>query len=238
MTNVISGRLLVVGGASGMGEAVVELAKSRYDAVTILDVQKPDPAKAADNVNFFETDITDYEAVLAGVSEARDSVAVINCVGRETASRFLESGPEDWNRLIAVNLTGQINVAHAAVKLCENLESLVLVSSDAGRVGTKGQVVYSGAKAGVLGLAKGLARELAPRIRANVVCPGPTDTPLFREAHDAAPKLMDKMVAAIPLKRPARADELAEAMLYLASPASSFVNGQVLSVSGGLTMVG
>lgn len=238
MGEVIPGRLIVAGGASGMGEAVVDLARTRYEAVTALDVQEPKAGTVGENVDFIKTDVTDYEAVYDAVSNCRDAVAVINCVGRETASRFLESGPEDWNRLVSVNLMGQINVAHAAVKLCENLESLVLVSSDAGRVGTKGQVVYSGAKAGVLGLAKGLARDLAPSIRANVVCPGPTDTPLFREAHDAAPKLMDKMVAAIPLKRPARADELAEAMLYLASPASSFVNGQVLSVSGGLTMVG
>lgn len=238
MSSVIPGRLLVAGGASGMGEAVVELARTRYEAVTVLDVQKPKARDSGDNVKFIETDITDYDAVLDAVSQSRDTVAVINCVGRETASRFLESGPEDWQHLIAVNLTSQINVAHAAVKMCENLTSLVLVSSDAGRVGTKGQVVYSGAKAGVLGLAKGLARELAPRVRANVVCPGPTDTPLFREAHDKAPGLMDKMVAAIPLKRPARADELAEAMLYLASPQASFVNGQILSVSGGLTMVG
>lgn len=237
MTGVIPGRLLVVGGSSGMGEAVVQLASDRYSNVTVLDIQ---PLKGIDkykNVDFIETDVTDYEAVRASVGKATDSVAVISCVGRETASVFRDQGPADWQRLIDVNFLSAVHVSHAALEMCNDLQSIVLTASDAGRVGTKGQAVYSGVKAGVIGFAKGLAREIAPELRINVVSPGPTDTPLFREARDKATGLMDKMVRAIPMRRAAEATELASAMLYLVSPDSSFVTGQVLSVSGGLTMV-
>jgi NAD(P)-dependent dehydrogenase (short-subunit alcohol dehydrogenase family) len=142
-----------------------------------------------------------------------------------------------WQRVVSINLLAHVFLCHAAVRrmAAQKYGRIVGVSSDAGRVGTRGETVYAAAKAGVIGFTKSLAREVArDGILVNVVSPGPTRTPLL-EHQD--PATVAAMVRYIPLKRLGRAGEQAAAIAFLASPAASFITGQVLSVSGGLTMV-
>jgi 2-hydroxycyclohexanecarboxyl-CoA dehydrogenase len=164
----------------------------------------------------------------------------VNCAGWDRVEPFLESTEETWDRVIAVNLKGVISCTRAVLDgmVERRAGAIVSISSDAGRVGSSGEVVYSGAKAGIIGFSKAVAREVARYgIRVNVVCPGPTDTPMMDATKAANPRLGEALVKAIPFRRLARPDEIAAAVAFFASDETSYVTGQTLSVSGGLTMV-
>jgi 2-hydroxycyclohexanecarboxyl-CoA dehydrogenase len=186
-------------------------------------------------------DVTDRQ----GVQEMADQVAqqfghidvLVNNAGWDKAGLFPDSGPADWDRVIAVNLYGVLHSCKAVlpVMAAHGSGAVVNIGSDAGRVGSSGEAVYSAAKGGVIALTKSLAREMAPhRVRVNCVCPGPTDTPLF--ASFAVPKLREALIRAIPFRRLGQPAEVASVAAFLACDEASFVTGQTISVSGGLTM--
>ena len=161
----------------------------------------------------------------------------MNAAGWDIGQPFMDNEPEFWDKVVAINYLGPVQVSRAFLPLL--IESgngaIVNVASDAGRVGSSGETVYAGAKGGVIAFSKSLAREMVRKgVRVNCVCPGPTDTPLF----DSQPeKIKVALINAIPMKRLAAPSEIADAILFFASSRAKFVTGQVLSVSGGLTMV-
>lgn len=189
-------------------------------------------------------DFTAVRAAVAAVEEALGPLDVlVNNAGWERLHFFAESDPALWDRLIAVNLVGVLNVTRVAVEgmIARQRGRIVSIASDAGRVGSSGESVYSACKAGVIGFSKALAREVARHaITVNVVCPGPTDTALLASVMEGerGQKILAGMQRTIPLRRLARPEDIAGAVAYLVSDEASYVTGQVLSVSGGLTMAG
>ncbi len=192
-------------------------------------------------------DVADLAAVQAGVqaaSQAHGAVdLLINNAGWDRIEPFVENTPEFWDRVIGINLKGPIHCCRAVIDgmVAAGRGTIVSISSDAARVGSSGEAVYSACKGGVISLSKTLARELARhRITVNVVCPGPTDTPLLDEIRgsERGAKIIAAMTRAVPLGRLGTPDDVAEAVAFFASPAAAFITGQVLSVSGGLTMAG
>jgi 2-hydroxycyclohexanecarboxyl-CoA dehydrogenase len=165
---------------------------------------------------------------------------LVNCAGWDKVERFVDSRPETWQRVVAVNLIGTINCVHALLPgMIERKQGAIVgVSSDAGRVGSSGEVVYSGAKAGVIGFLKGVARESARyNIRANIVCPGPTNTPMMEATTKADPHIAEALVKAIPFRRLGEPEEIASVIAFLLSLEASYITGQTLSVNGGLSML-
>jgi 2-hydroxycyclohexanecarboxyl-CoA dehydrogenase len=164
---------------------------------------------------------------------------LVNNAGWDKASPFVDSDPADWDRVIAINLYGVLHTCHAVLPVMaeQGGGTVVNLASDAGRVGSSGEAVYSAAKGGVIAFTKTIARESARHgITANAVCPGPTDTALFASMGGDNPKLREALTKAIPLRRLAQPSDLANVVAFLASDEASYVTGQTVSVSGGLTM--
>ncbi len=164
---------------------------------------------------------------------------IVNCAGWDETHRFTDTSRPFWERVLAINLLGVVAVTHAFLAAMIDRGGggrIVNVASDAGRVGSSGEAVYAGAKGGVIAFTKSLARETARHgITANAVCPGPTDTPLFRAQPERLQQALEK---AVPMGRLGTAEDVAGAIAFFASADAGFVTGQVLSVSGGLTMAG
>lgn len=218
-------RAVVTGGAGGIGAAIVTALAARGAEVTVWDLAQG-------------VDVTERASVekAAAVSEID---ILVNAAGIDVIGSFLESDEVDWERIVAVNLMGTIRCCHiVAPGMVERKRgSIVNISSDAGRVGSSGETVYAGSKGGVIAFTKSLARELAAAgVRANTVCPGPTDTPLLEQVAEYSEKLFDGLARAIPMKRIGTPDDVASVVAFLASDDAGFVTGQTLSVSGGLTM--
>jgi 2-hydroxycyclohexanecarboxyl-CoA dehydrogenase len=166
---------------------------------------------------------------------------VVNVAGWDGPGKFWEQPYEQWQKLIDVNLWSTLHVTRAAIKdlIDQGSGTIVNVSSDAGRVGSKGESVYAAAKGGVIALTKSLARELAPYgVTVNCITPGPTWTPLLEQELADNPKLFEKLIRAVPLRRAANPEDIARAIAFISSSAASYITGQILSVSGGLTIVG
>jgi 2-hydroxycyclohexanecarboxyl-CoA dehydrogenase len=244
----LSGRTAVVtGGASGIGRAVVEALAGSGAHVAILDKDGAGAQRVADSLGegvvAIEVDLTDRQAVshLADAVEgALGPVSIlVNGAGWDVVEPFLDNSRDLWDRLLALNFMAPVDVSRVFLERMVQRDApgrIVNIASDAGRVGSSGEVVYAGAKGGVIAFSKALARETARYgITVNVVCPGPTDTPLFRSLPDG---MQASLIRAIPLRRLAQPDEVAAAVLFFSSDSASFITGQVLSVSGGLTMAG
>ena len=167
----------------------------------------------------------------------------MNSAGWDRLEPFLESSEETWERILAINFKAVLYTAKAVLPhmISRGSGKIVNIGSDAGRVGSSWEAVYSGAKGAVIAFSKTLAREVARyKINVNVVCPGLTDTPLLEAVRSQSPqteKLIDAVTKATPFRRVAKPEEIAEAVVFFASPSADFVTGQTLSVSGGLTMV-
>ena len=240
---------LVTGGASGIGRAVVLALAARGARVAVCDLNAQGAeavaAEAGNGAVGVAMDVTDVASVKTAVEHVVQSLGapdvLVNAAGWDKIMRFLESDESFWDRVIGINYRGVLAVTHAVLPHMVERGSgaVVNIASEAGRAGSSGEAVYSGAKGAVIAFSKAIAREVARYgIRVNVVTPGLTDTPfLQRNVDEGHGKLMDAMVAATPLRRLARPEELAEAVVFLASDRASFTTGETLSVSGGLVMI-
>ncbi len=239
---------LVTGAASGIGRAVaLRLADEgcRVAAVDLnLEGARATAVAIGDSACALQADVSYLSAMREAVAAAESALGpldvLVSCAGWDRVEPFVESTEETWDRVLTINLKGVIACTRAALDgmIDRGAGAIVNISSDAGRVGSSGEVVYSGAKAGIIGFSKAVAREVARHhIRVNVVCPGPTDTPMMEETRRANPRLGDALVKAIPFRRLARPEEVAAAVAFLVSEDAAYITGQTLSVSGGLTMV-
>lgn len=240
---------VVTGGASGIGYATAETLARAGARVVIGDIDEAKGSAAAGmlaeqrlDVEFVRLDVTDIDSIHAFRDETyrrRPQVDIVaNVAGWGKIQPFMENSPEFWRKVIDLNLLGPVAVSHAFLQQMIERGSgkIVTVSSDAGRVGSLGETVYSGAKGGAIAFTKSLAREVARyNINVNCVCPGPTDTPLLQAVPE---KHREAFIKATPMRRLAKPSELADAVLFFASDRASFVTGQVISVSGGLTLAG
>lgn len=246
---------LVTGAGGGFGRAISTRLAEVGATVAVNDL---DPDRAAETVAAVEerggeavpavADVTDLDAVesmVDDVVEAAGLDVLVNNAGWDRIEWFLDQDPAVWDRILDVNLRGQMNCARATAEhFVDRGEGgrIVAIASDAGRVGSSGEAVYAGTKGGVIAFTKTLARELArEEVTCNVVCPGPADTPLtreMREESELAEKILGRIEQQTPLGRMTEPEDVAGAVAYLASDDAEFVTGQVLSVSGGLTMVG
>lgn len=247
--------VIVTGGGGGIGGAACLAFAAEGARVAVLDRAEDAAAVTADRVRAaggtalaVGCDITERDGVDAAVARVSDELGpidvLVNNAGWDLFVPFLETEPDDWSRLIDINLIGALHMLHSILPgmVERGGGRVVTVSSDAARVGSSGEAVYAACKAGVVALSKTLAREHSRHgITFNVVCPGPTDTALLATVTDAASnpeKLREAFRRSIPMGRLGEADDLAGAILFFASDDAAFVTGQVLSVSGGLTMAG
>ena len=236
------GIAVVTGAAGGIGSAICRrLAAGGYRvAATDLDVDQCQALARELNGSAHALDVTDAAASAALAAELGEVAVVVNNAGWDRFMPFLETTPELWEKLLRINLFGQIAVAHAFARgMAERGHGVIVnVSSDAGKVGSTGETVYAAAKGGVITFTRSLARELARHgVRVNCVCPGPTDTPFLDVFQsEGGQKVVEAMTRAVPMRRLAQPDEIAAAVAFLASDDARFITGQALSVSGGLTM--
>jgi len=243
---------IVTGGASGIGRAIAEACAREGARVAVVDLNADGARetvaaieKAGGTAAAWPLDVTDVAAVDRMVEEVAARWGgvhvLVNCAGWDRPMPFVDTTPEFWDRILGINLKGPIACMRAALRVMIGQEygKIVTISSDAGRVGSTGEAVYSAAKGGLIALTKTVAREVARHhINVNCVCPGPSDTPLFRNEFAAAsPKLAESLKRVIPWGRLGVPDDVAPAVVFLASDDAGFITGQTLSVSGGLTML-
>ena len=242
---------IVTGGAGGIGLCIASELAASGASVVILDInvngEHADgigPPNGGGITMYRAVDLTDLkattEATLDAVARTAGLDIVVNCAGRASVQTFAESDPDTWRMLIDVNLLGTMQMCHAAIPhLIERGGGrIVNIASESARVGSSGEVAYSAATGGVISLTKSLARELARyHITVNCVSPGPTETSMFRESGAVDAGVLDKLLRATPLRRFAQPEDIAAAVTFLASDHASLITGQVLSVSGGITMV-
>jgi len=251
----VSGKpVIVTGGASGIGAAISRaLVKHGYD-VAILDLNLDQATRVAAEASrsgpgkayCYQVDITNYAAVADAVEKFEAAsgplYGLVNNAGWEKPQAFVNTEVALWNRLIDINLYGPLNVTHVALKrlVKAGRGRVISIASDAGRVGSSGEAVYSACKGGIVSFMKTLARENARAgITCNSVCPGPTDTPLIREITAGGDeKLIEGLKRSIPLGRLAQPEDYPGVILFLLSDEASYVTGQTISISGGLTMHG
>lgn len=241
----LDGKIAIVTGAGqGIGKAIAEKLAAERATVVVTDLvasTAEQTAAALPGAVAIRADVTDRDGVQSMVDWVTQEFGridvLVNNAGWDKASPFVESGPADWDRAIAVNLYGVLHTCKAVLPVMASQGSgaVVNLGSDAGRVGSSGEAVYSAAKGGIIAFTKSLAREMARhQIRINCVCPGPTDTALF--ASFAGPGLREALTKAIPFRRLGQPADVANVVAFLASDEASFVTGQTVSVSGGLTM--
>lgn len=240
---------LVTGGASGIGAATARRLAAEGARVAIGDVNEDGAKSIAGELDGFacRLDVTDTGSVNAAVAETKDALGeidvLVNNAGTDLFSYFVNSDEGLWDFVLGVNLRGVLAVTHAVLPSMQERRTgaIVNVASEAGRVGSQGSAVYSAAKAGVIGFTKAIARESARyRVRSNAVAPGPIETPLL----NAAPQLLGElgerlkqgMVNTTVMGRSGEPEEVAAAIAFLASEDASYVTGQTLNVSGGLSM--
>lgn len=245
--------VIVTGGASGIGRATALLLAQQGASVVVGDVDHAGGQTVAAQASAQGLSLAYIPLDLTSADSARDFVrqaaavkgridGLVNAAGWDRVEPFMENDPQLWEKLIGINLLGPIRLTrHVLDHMVEaKAGRIVNISSDAGRVGSMGEAVYSACKGGVIAFTKALAREMARyKINVNCVCPGPTDTPLLHaQTSDWAVRIRDGMTRAVPFRRLADPREIADGIAFFLAPGSSFITGQVLSVSGGLTMAG
>jgi 2-hydroxycyclohexanecarboxyl-CoA dehydrogenase len=242
----LSGRtVLVTGGGGAIGTAICRRFAEAGCAVLVADRDEAAAERTAGQVQgtALVFDIADYAAARKAI-EGKTIDILVNNAGWDRFQNFLDTKPEEWTTLFDINLRGPLNMHHvvAPQMAARGWGRIVNIASDAARVGSSGESVYSACKGGIVAFSKTLARELARKgVTVNVVCPGPTDTPILRGflgEGDAGQKVYDALVRAIPMKRVGQPDDIPGLVAFLASEEAAFITGQVISVSGGLTMAG
>ncbi|MGP9810259.1 2-hydroxycyclohexanecarboxyl-CoA dehydrogenase [Rhodopseudomonas sp. NSM] len=247
--------VVITGGGGGIGGATCRKFAQEGAKVAVLDLNPEAAGKVAAEIRAaggtaeaLTCDIADRASVDEAVSATQAKLGpidvLVNNAGWDVFKPFAKSDPGEWEKLIAINLTGALHMHHAILPgmVERRYGRIVNIASDAARVGSSGEAVYAACKGGLVAFSKTLAREHARHgITVNVVCPGPTDTALLAGVTSGAPnpeKLVEAFTRAIPLGRLGQPDDLAGAIVFFGSDEASFVTGQVLSVSGGLTMNG
>ena len=252
-TNLQGKTVVVTGCASGIGRATAQQFALAGALVFGGDINEEGGRATADAIKaaggsaeFVPLNLADGASVDRFVdtvkSRAQNGVDIIASVaGWERVGPFMENTPDFWDKVIAINYVGPVRMIQRFLPdMIQRAKGgkIVTVASDAGRVGSMGETFYSGSKGAIIAFTKGLAREMARyNINCNCIAPGPTDTPLFHEGI-SNPKLRESLIKAIPMRRLGKTTEVAYSILYFSSPATDFITGQVLSVSGGLTMHG
>jgi 2-hydroxycyclohexanecarboxyl-CoA dehydrogenase len=244
---------LVTGGARGIGQAIASGLAEDGLAVVIADLRLSEAQETAESIVknggralAVELDVTDAVSVNSGVHAGREHFGqidvLVNCAGWDELMPFLDTNEAFWDRVIEINFKGALRLTQAL--LPEMIERkwgrIISIGSDAGRVGSSLEAVYSGAKGGLIAFTKTMAREVArSSVTVNVVCPGPTDTPFLQETADKAENseaVLASMAKSVPMRRLARPEEIAAAVRFFADQSAGYITGQTLSVSGGLTM--
>lgn len=255
-TGRLAGRTVIItGGGGGIGGATCRRFAAEGAQVAVFDLNAATAEAVAQGIvssggsaRAYRCDIADRVSVDAAVAAVQADLGpidvLVNNAGWDVFLPFTKTVPEQWERLIAINLVGALNMHHAVLPgmVARRAGRIVNISSDAGRVGSSGEAVYAACKGGLIAFSKTIAREHARQgITCNVVCPGPTDTALFdgfKQGASNPDKLVEAFTRSIPLGRIGQPDDLPGAILFFASDDSAYVTGQVLSVSGGLTMNG
>jgi 2-hydroxycyclohexanecarboxyl-CoA dehydrogenase len=247
--------VVITGGGGGIGGATCKRFGADGARVAVFDLNQDAAEKVAAAIRAeggqaqaFVCDITNRDSVNAAVQACEAQLGpidvLVNNAGWDVFKPFTKTEPAQWDKLIAINLTGALHMHHAVLPgmAARRRGRIVNISSDAARVGSSGEAVYAACKGGLVAFSKTIAREHARHgITVNVVCPGPTATALFEDYKQGAgnpEKLMEAFTRSIPLGRIGQPDDLPGAVLFFASDDAAFVTGQVLSVSGGLTMNG
>ena len=239
--------VVITGGGRGMGASIAERLAAEGARVAVTDVDEKSAistAEALDGAAGFRLDITDAAEVEARIPDITAVLgpidALVNNAGWDRLAPFLETDEDLWDRIIDINLRGPIRMTKAVLPQMVERQGgrIVNISSDAGRVGSTGEAVYSACKAGIIGFGKTIAREMARHnITVNAICPGPTTTPLLESmVGQGNDKLIDALRRGIPMRRLGEPEDIAGAVAFIVSDEASFITGQTLSVSGGLTM--
>ncbi len=239
-------RVILTGGASGIGRAAALRLASAGCVLGIFDLDQGGAqatARQCAQAAAFHVDITDRAQIAEAVASFEATFGQVqglaNVAGWDTPVNFLDTDRALWDKIIQINLYGPLNMHHVVARgMAERgFGRIVNVASDAGRVGSSGEAVYAACKGGIIAFTKTLARELARNgVTLNVVCPGPTDTPLFDNFRAASPTIGDALARAIPLRRLGEPNDYAGMIAFLLSDDAGYMTGQTISVSGGLTM--
>lgn len=246
---------IITGAAGGIGRSLCKRFCEEGAHVVALDLNrkgldelKNELSEFATQLTLVDVDITNHVAVTEAVKTAHEKLKridiLVNNAGWDVPMQFLETNPEFWDKVISINLLGPLNLHHAVlpIMVANGGGKVVNIASDAGRVGSSGESVYSACKGGITAFSKTVAREYARKnVRVNVVCPGPTDTALLRSfigEGEYGQKIYDGLLRSIPLKRLGKPTDIPGIVAFLSSDDADFITGQVISVSGGLTMHG
>lgn len=250
MRGLEGSNVIVTGGGGAIGAAICRRFAGYGAKVGVFDKNLDGARKIASEIKGFAAgvDITDYDAVGRAIAQFEKDTGpadiLVNNAGWDKFVNFIDTTPALWDQIIAINLRGALNMSHFVLKgmVARGRGRVVSIASDAGRVGSSQEAVYSACKGGIIAFTKTVAREVARKgITLNTVCPGPTETPLFAEAagpDERGQRFRAALVGAIPMKRVGQPDDIPGAVCFLASDDAAFITGQTISVSGGLTMHG
>ncbi len=247
--------VVVTGGGGGIGSAICRRFAEDGAKVAVFDINEQAAAAVVESIRAaggtaaaFPVDLSSQASVVSAVADTCEQLGpidvLVNNAGWDKAGPFLKTDAELWQRIVDINLYGALYMHHAVLPLMAERGSgrVINIASDAARVGSSGEAVYAFCKGGLVSFSKTMARELARKqINVNVVCPGPTDTALFRDfagEGEQGEKLKSALAKAIPFGRLGQPEDLPGIVAFLASDEAAFMTGQVISVSGGLTMAG
>ena len=238
--------VLITGGGGAIGAAICRRFAKEGARVLVSDRNADAANTVAKEIGgkALVFDIADYAAAKQAVDSAGDVDVLVNNAGWDRFQNFVDTDPKEWDALIAINLRGPLHMQHIVLPQMakRGRGRVVNISSDAARVGSSGESIYSACKGGIVSATKTIAREMARKgVTLNVVCPGPTDTPILRGfagEGEAGQKVLDALVRAIPMKRVGQPGDMPGIVCFLASDEAAYITGQVISVSGGLTMAG